>query len=113
MVVKLLDSQNGFENDARVAELVVPDPRFVIFFPPRDSVQDIPGYLEGDALDVLEIAVVVHAHGDVHQHLLQGLMIVGQDGGGELGVGDDDHVVGDGPYRRVAPGDVGDVTLLP
>ncbi len=104
----VLDAQDDVEGDAVFAELFVTHG----WLEAGDAVlavrEDVARGLEGDALDLLEVAAVGDGQRDGDRALGQRLLVVHQGGGGDALVRHDDHIAGRGPERRVAPAHVGD-----
>ncbi len=101
------------EVDGGAAEGVEPHRWLVGWDGALDCLHDLAAHLAGDPLDVLEVAVVADADLDGHRHLLLGQVVVGDDGGGDGCVRDDEEVVGQLADDRVAPVRVLDVSLHP
>lgn len=97
----VLDAQDDVEGDAVFAELFVAHG----WLEAGDAVlavrEDVARGLEGDALDLLEVAAVGDGQRDGDRALGQGLLVVHQGRGGDALVRHDDHIAGRGPERRI------------
>ena len=114
LVIKAGGMQEHVEVDAAFAEVVETDRRLAVginFF--AEALQHLMGYFECDVLDLLQIAVIGHAHGDFDDDIVAGHAVVGDDGGGDFLVRNDNHIAfANGNDGGETPGDVGYASFL-
>jgi hypothetical protein len=106
-------AQADIEADAGVAEGVVPDGGLVLGNGVIDLLHHLPADLDGDPLDVLEVALIADPARDGHGYLVLGQVVVGDDGGCHRSVRDNEDVVRELADNRVAPVRILDVSLHP
>ena len=94
------DPQDDVEGDAGVGEAAVADDGLEGGHAPVGFAEDFAGDGDGDRFDVVEVTAVADADGDDDGAFGEGLGEVGDGGGGEFLVGDDDQGVDDPPQFR-------------
>ena len=102
-VQDVLDPQHHLEPDAVIPQLVVADQGLEPGDPVGTFVQYIPGHFQGYVLHLLKVVVIGDGNGNGDGAFRQRLFVVGQVAGGNVLVGDDDHVPGGGTDGGVPP----------
>ena len=93
LVIKAGGVQEDVEVNAAVAEVVKTYRRLPIsiqFF--IEVCENLTGYFQCYVFHFLQIAVIGHAHGNFDDDIMAGHTVVGDDGGGDFLIRDNDHI---------------------